>query len=274
MAASNVHPQMIAYRRHRAFTLIELLVVIGIIMILIGILLPAMERARHNAYIADCASNLRQIGAATSLYCNENHGNYPRTRYIPGAALVAGTGASAPDPFDAAVGPNDLTAPWFLLMRVEKLPSVCMLCPYNDVNEFIADKANPLSHGNFTDYTQNLGYSFANPYPDAAAVAKGYHLTSKTSAQFAVAADLNPGIRPPKDDATAAVPNVPSPGIKKANSRNHEKDGQNVLYADGHVDWQQTALVGITQDNIYTTRNNQVVASPVDKDDSVLLPAQ
>src|SRR5690242_16499995 len=71
----------------KAFTLIEVLVVIAIIMILIGILLPSLEHVRHQAYIADCASNLRQVGAAITLYANENHGNFPRTRYTPGAPL-------------------------------------------------------------------------------------------------------------------------------------------------------------------------------------------
>src|SRR5438477_3885203 len=69
----------------RAFTLIEILVVIGIIAILLGILLPAVEKARHKGYIDACASNLRQLGAAITIYSNENHGHYPRTLYTPGA---------------------------------------------------------------------------------------------------------------------------------------------------------------------------------------------
>ncbi len=267
-------------KRARGFSLIEVLVVIGIITILMGLLLAALEHARHQAYITDCAGNLRQIGAAVSLYCNENHGNYPRTRYVPGAALVKGTGASGADAFMAG-GPdvNDLTAPWFLLMRVEKLPAVCMLCPYNDVNVFEADKANPQTLANFTDYKKNLGYSFANPYPDAEAVKAGYHLTSRVSSQLAVAADLNPGVDKvkKKDDVTAAVPGAPWAVMKKANSENHEKDGQNVLFGDGHVDWEKSALVGISGDNIYINKKNDssaVEASPVDRNDAVLLPAE
>jgi prepilin-type N-terminal cleavage/methylation domain-containing protein/prepilin-type processing-associated H-X9-DG protein len=263
-------------RRNRSgFTLIEVLVVLGIIMILMAIILPAIEHVRHQAYRADCASNLRQVGQALVSYCNDNHGNYPRTKYVVGAPLTKGTGAAAADPF-AVNGPdaNDLTAPWFLLMRAQKLPPVLMLCPYNDVNVFEPDKANPMTRGNFTDYRKNLGYSFANPYPDAAALAGGYKLTGKTSASFAVAADLNPGMTRRGYDARMAVAGAAWSQMKLANSGNHEKGGQNVLYGDGHVDWKDNALVGVSGDNIYTNHMSQIEASPLTKDDSVLLPAE
>jgi prepilin-type N-terminal cleavage/methylation domain-containing protein/prepilin-type processing-associated H-X9-DG protein len=59
-----------------AFTLLELLVVIAIIGILVAILLPALSRARQSVHLAKCASNLRQIGLATTLYVTDN-GAYP-----------------------------------------------------------------------------------------------------------------------------------------------------------------------------------------------------
>ncbi|MEX0744129.1 MAG: prepilin-type N-terminal cleavage/methylation domain-containing protein [Phycisphaeraceae bacterium] len=63
-----------AHRIH-AFTLIELLVVLTIMALLIGILLPALGRARETARRVVCLSNLRQMSAATHAYLT-NHRDY------------------------------------------------------------------------------------------------------------------------------------------------------------------------------------------------------
>src|SRR4051812_33742289 len=174
--------------RKRAMTLLELLIVIGIIGLLIGILLPTIEGTREHANTVRCAVNLSQIGATIQMYANDNKGHYPRTVYNPAAPVTEGTNPDAADPYRAG-GPkaNDVTAALFLLCRARGLPSVLFNDPYDDELETTPDVAPDLANrSNFTDFRKNLAYSYANPYPSAAAVTAGYGLTNRINPAFPI----------------------------------------------------------------------------------------
>ncbi|MFH0963597.1 MAG: type II secretion system protein [Planctomycetota bacterium] len=72
--------------KKKGFTLIELLVVMVIIALLVGLLLPALGRAREEARKTQCRSNLRQIGLALNMYTTDNKGWTP-----PGYGQWVGT---------------------------------------------------------------------------------------------------------------------------------------------------------------------------------------
>ena len=236
------------------FTLVELLVVIGIIAVLIGVLLPALNAARRAAYQVNCQSNLRQMGIAMVMYTNE-------WKYYPGHTVVNGTGGN-----DYAVWPTRLR-------KYMKGNQAVFRCPAQDPSKFDwlpNQTTGPAASNTDTGYGYNQGESlllkltgnFSYGYNDwgagQAAPANGGAITrdgipSAGSKQLGLGGDVNgPGGRELKvsrvrraADMIAIADNTPDgnwdfcidPRDRTQAPAPIHKGGANFLWCDGHVTW-------------------------------------
>ena len=108
-------------------------------------------------------------------------------------------------------------------------------CPSTEAEKDLYDGKIPLQRSNFTKYKLNLSYSFQNPYANDSAVKAGWKFDNTLGSEFAVAADMNPGTAGQGDNVFFPNSTSSAKDMRQANSNNHDKDGQNILYGDGHV---------------------------------------
>jgi prepilin-type N-terminal cleavage/methylation domain-containing protein/prepilin-type processing-associated H-X9-DG protein len=205
-----------------AFTLIELLVVIAIIAILAAMLLPALAKAKERAYTIACVSNLRQINIGMTMYADEAHGLYPES----GGTIPWGT----TDPHTHAAGWMEQIVSYTANTNVYHCPSNRLFPPneQSDFNYFNGARAayltsTPLPEDDASVDTKKIQYA-------SAFVLSGDTVWDSSSTP---ASSLDAD----KDDYSQNCVGGPANGINNWQEWRVHSQGQNILFADGHVKW-------------------------------------
>jgi prepilin-type N-terminal cleavage/methylation domain-containing protein len=265
----------------KGFTLVELLVVIAVIALLMGILMPALSRARQLAYRVVCGANLSGVGKAMLVYANDYDDKLPRGG---GPSSVWGpiTDWLAEDRYRACGldaggegGQASISSCFYLLIKYVEVTSKSFICKGDDgAGEFRwsrmtgipanVEMTDAWDFGPAEESFKHCSYSYHIPFGR-------YALRTQDEPGLAVAADRNPWLASPAADPAVfarflphmAPWNASDENVRAGNAIAHQSDGQNVLSLDGHVLFERRSYCALGDDNIYTISDRSTGGSPL-----------
>ena len=277
--------------KKKGFTLIELLVVIAIIAMLLAILMPALGRVKKMAQRLVCGTNLKGLGNALNVYAFDYRDEFPIAGGKGNntwGLTTDGPGGTGSDPAWMDPGYNwagddtvSIGASLFMLVREADVGPKSFVCksggeqPFK--NCFNDDIVDLWDFGGLLDpdlQTPNkcVSYSYQLPYLTSSSGSEVHPADGTSSPANGILADRNPwfntpaltdgGTAPTSIDADSFIDvaciilfesTVPHE-VEVGNSAAHDREGQNVLFGDNHVDFAKRPDIATRYDNIYNKK--------------------